>query len=181
MTDLIKLAQMSPGDLAEELSISIYEEPLVDLRDVLAEVPETLQTFMLVIDFDTGVMMSGMLGFLESSTGTVVPQTVDALLRIGACDTAASLEKCVAILAKHGVTPAQLSEDFDGAEEFEVTSFQELHGKELDAMAEKIEREEEWLTCDDSGPEPLRLLLLEYVKRNQTDLAAVLTGLAPSP
>jgi hypothetical protein len=129
----------TPDEIVTELSIRIYEPPLSELRDRLADLPAAIRVPMLVLDFDTEVSMQGILGFLENSTGLFLNQTIDAFSEIGAMQTAATLTDVRTIMERHGVTPADLRADFEGTTEYQITSFQELHGDERSAMASEVD------------------------------------------
>jgi hypothetical protein len=170
MLDLRSLASLTPDRMVGELAVLIYEPPLFALRTRLREVPEPLRVFILVIDFDTEVAGQGMLGFLENSTGRYLPETIDALGSIGAHVSAATLRRIEKIMTRHGVTHTRLREDFARAKPGQITTFSEMHGGEFDKMGEEIHKEAAWFTCDDTGDEPLRRLLVKYVANERSRL-----------
>lgn len=165
MIDLSRLAQL-PGDkIAGELACEAFESPLWELRERLEEIPEPLRVFLLIIDFDVEVANGGMMGFLQNSTGRYLAETVEALRRIRAPETAAALVRVQEILDKHGVTHARLRDDIERSAKTIVT-FSELHGETLKQMAKEIEREADGITCDDTAAEPISILLGKYVTEN---------------
>src|SRR5262245_26902696 len=139
-----ELEALPSSKLIEALSIRIYEPPLSIARDQLGEVAEALRIPILVLDFDTEVTMNGILGFLENSTGLFLRETIDAFDKIGASGTASILRAIEKTLEKHGVTPAKLRADFDGTDQYQITTFRELHG-DLGTMPSEIEEDAGWL------------------------------------
>jgi hypothetical protein len=75
--------------------------------------------------------MNGLLGFLENSTGEHLHATIDALAAIKAHRAADDLRQVADCMTRHGVTWAGLRADFEGAEEFEISSFAKTHGDRL--------------------------------------------------
>jgi len=86
---------------------------------------------VLIIDFDTEVCMSGILGFLENSIGFYLADTIAALEAIGAHDTAATLCTIQRIMEEHGVTHERLRGDLAHMQEWQITTFAECRGEEL--------------------------------------------------
>lgn len=169
MIEITALEKLPPNDFVNELAIWIYDPSFEGPRENLGNLPEPLRVFILVIDFDSEVAMDGMLGFLENSTGRYLAETIDALESIGAHVSATTLREIEGILEKYGVTHASLREKIQTtAHDFLVASFSEVHGVELDEMAEEIEKKSQWFTCDDTGDEPIRRLLGKYVAQNRS-------------
>lgn len=163
-----------PREIIETLSIKIYEPPLSTLRDRLSELPEVVRVVILLIDFDTEVTMQGILGFLENSTGLYLPETIQAFATIGANETAQVLRRIQAIMAKHGVSPSRLREDFAEVEQYQITSFAELHGEQLEPMTEEIDQEAEKLYLYAEHGEGVFSLLEDYVKNHRGELIKAL-------
>src|SRR5262245_21592101 len=98
MLDFTAITKLTQEGLVDELAIRIYEPPLAPLRERIDVLPAALQILFLIIDFDTEVAMQGMLGFLENSTGKYLPQTIEALGRIGAQRSADVLKRIQKIM-----------------------------------------------------------------------------------
>ncbi len=133
---------MNAAATLQELSISIYEVPLSDVRNE-ADYPNLsnpLHLAVLLIDCDTEIDMNGMLGFIENSTGQHLNRTAEALKLVGAPKSASLLESVRSCMDRHGVTWQRLRNDFEGTAEYEITSFRELHGEGLDAFTEELDR-----------------------------------------
>ena len=111
--------------------------------------------------------MNGILGFLENSTGQFLSLTVEALQQIGAKQVARCLEGIQKIMETHGVTNEKLQDDQSNSTEFQITSFSELHGEELEQMCCEIEKEASVLTDDSATDEPFPQLLYRYVEQNR--------------
>jgi hypothetical protein len=173
MTLRSELETLSAAKLVEMLSIRIYEPPLSTARDRLREVEESLRVPILVLDFDTEVCMNGMLGFLENSTGLFLPETIDAFDKIGASETASVLRAIEKTLKKHGVTPSRLRADFAGTQEFQITTFRELHG-DLGTMPNEVEEDARrlYLYGKSGAGEQVWSLLEAFVENNRTGCLA---------
>jgi len=162
-----ELETLSPSKLVETLSIRIYEPPLSTLRDRLREIAEPLRVPMLVLDFDTELNMSGMLGFLENSTGLYFPETIEAFEKIGASETVSILRAIERTLERHGVTPSGLRADFAGTQEYQITTFRDLHG-DLGTMPSEVEEDAQrlYLYGKPGTGEEVWSLLEAFVKKN---------------
>jgi hypothetical protein len=131
---------MNAEEIIQDLAVKIYKKPLSQVRDEI-EFPNLENPFHLVvllIDCDTEISMNGMLGFLENMTGRHLGKTVEALERIRAPKSAALFRAVQACMKKHEVTWAKLRGDFEGSVEYQITSFQQLHGKSLDVFAHEV-------------------------------------------
>jgi hypothetical protein len=135
-----ELEGLSAAKLIEALSIRIYEPPLCTARHGLREIAEPLRVPILVLDFDTEVCINGMLGFLENSTGLYFPETIEAFDKIGASETVSVLRAIEETLCRHGVTPSRLRAYFAGTQEYQITTFRQLHG-DLGTMPNEVEED----------------------------------------
>jgi hypothetical protein len=120
-------------DLIEDLMVKAYEEPLSNIRN-LSRWPmlsDPLHLVILLIDFDTEVCMNGLLGFLENSTGAFLDETIQAFQHIGAQPTADILNRTREAMHRHGVSHHSLRAPLAQAQEFQITSFAQLHGPAL--------------------------------------------------
>jgi hypothetical protein len=131
---------MNADDLIQELAVQIYQAPLSSVRfeNDYPDLGNPLHLAVLLIDCDTEIEVNGMLGFLENMTGRYLPKTIEALTIIDARTTAAILQSVQACMAKYGVSWERLRADFEGASEFQVTSFREMHGEELDSFVTEV-------------------------------------------
>jgi hypothetical protein len=174
-----ELEALSPTKLIEALSIRIYEPPLSTARDRLHEIAEPLRVAILVLDFDTELNMSGMLGFLENSTGLFFAETIEAFDKIGASETVSILRAIERTLERHGVTPARLRADFAGTQEYQITTFRDLHG-DLGTMPKEVEQDAQRLYVygKPGTGEAVWLLLEAFVQRNRTPLLAEIASVA---
>jgi hypothetical protein len=171
---------MSVADILDSLALQIYEPPLSKLREDLRSIREVLRISILIIDFDTEVHINGILGFLENSTGLYLTDTIEALETIAAHDTAKTLRAIHRIMSEHGVTVERLRSDFANAQEFQITSFNELHGEELSRMADLIVRESRELYVYDRTTEQVFDLLLAYLERRRDEFVALLEACSAS-
>jgi hypothetical protein len=176
-----ELESLPPRELIEALSIQIYEPPLSNARERLLEISEPLRVLILVLDFDTEVCMQGMLGFLENSTGLYFTETIDAFEKIDARETLEVLRGVEKTLQKHGVTPSRLRADFAGTEEYQITTFRELHGN-LGSLPEEVEHHAKRLYLYGREGERVWDLLEGFVKTHRQailDEIARVAGEAP--
>lgn len=163
-------------ELLEWFSIAIYEPPLSNLRDQMRSLPSALSIPMLIIDFDTELIMQGILGFLENSTGLYLAETIEALDAVGAHGDASTLRSISAIMAEHGITVEQLRANVNRLELYEVTTFRKTHGEDLVPMTDRITREAERLSLY-TGAQQVRDLLEPFVERHRDDLLAAIRAL----
>ncbi|AUO07894.1 DUF4375 domain-containing protein [Paenibacillus polymyxa] len=111
----------SAADLVEHIGSVIYGEEAGSIRDMIYEVPESVRTIILLIDFDTELTMNGILGFLENSTGKYLNETISALKLIKAEKDLSILEEIKELI--EGI-------NFNGQikiEPYQVTTFEERH------------------------------------------------------
>jgi hypothetical protein len=98
-----------------------------------------LHLAVLLIDCDTEIDMNGMLGFIENSTGQHLDRTAEALTLIGAPKSASLFQSVRSCMDQHGVTWQRLRNDFAGTAEYEISSFRELHGENLNGFAKELD------------------------------------------
>ena len=173
-----ELEALPPSKLIEALSIRIYEPPLSTARDRLREIAEPLRVPILVLDFDTELNMNGMLGFLENSTGLYFPETIEAFDKVGASETVSILRAIERTLERHGVTPSGLRADFAGTEEYQITTFRELHG-DLGTITNDVEEDARRHLYGKAGTgEPVWSLLEAFVEKNRPEFFAAVARVA---
>jgi hypothetical protein len=167
---------MTPAELLNALGVRIYEQPLSEAREHLLELPEPLRVVMLAIDFNTEVLMEGILGFLENSTGLYLQETIDAFQVIGATHTAGILIHIAEALRSCGVSPSDFRADFANARPGQVTTFIELHGEARRPMADavgKLSNDLYFYHPPGQGEDAMGLLE-EYISRTQAALLAAI-------
>jgi len=121
------LAKLSTPELVNELVSRMYEPSWSQLRARVTTLPEPLRVLMLVSDFDTEVLMNGIVGFLENPTGEHLHATIEAFEAIAATSTAKTLRSIELTMREHGITNAMLRAPLAAVEEFDVVSSSELH------------------------------------------------------
>lgn len=128
---------MNADTILQDIASKIYELPLSAVRERRGypSLGSPLDIAILLIDCDTEIAMNGILGFLENSSGAHLDATIHALSAIGASREAAKLAAIQTIMREHGVTWVDLRGDFEGVLEFRISSFSELHGREVFAKA----------------------------------------------
>ena len=165
-----------PGPLLDELCVRIYKEPLQTRWADRRQLPDVVRTVALLIDLDTELHMNGLAGLIENSTGEFLPEMISALEDIGAPKTAQALLSVRQIMATHGITHAMLRGDFADLEQFEITSFEQLHGEATAAMLREIGSAVSPLLYLHGGADENPMALLEsYVAVHETVLRALTT------
>jgi hypothetical protein len=164
----------SAGELLEELSVRIYESPLLELR-LKGKWPSSaaLRNLGLFLDFDTEVSMQGMVGFLENQ-GLNLPATIEMFRTVGAQQTAEQLVEVQRIMDKHGITAAKLRADVNGRAEFEITTFRNLHGSEAAVMAEEVTQVSQNLYLNRPETEDVYALVEAYIAKHLTEVISSL-------
>jgi hypothetical protein len=171
MPNIENFSLLSAEELVQALSVGLYEPPLNRLRETLASQPEVLRVLTLVLDFDTEVSMSGILGYLENSTGRWLSETIEAFALIGARETADILRRVQAAMNRHGTTPATLRSDVDAGTLHGVVSFGELHGLKSEDMSREVTEiaGDLYVGDPDAQEEPWQLLYA-YVEPRRLEL-----------
>ncbi|WP_017428263.1 MULTISPECIES: DMP19 family protein [Paenibacillus] len=111
----------SATDLVEHMGSVIYGEEASSIRGIIYEVPESLRTIILLIDFDTELSMNGVFGFLENATGKYLNGTIAALKLIRAEEDSSIME---------GIRDLIEGINLNGKiklEQYQVTPFEERH------------------------------------------------------
>lgn len=111
----------SATDLVEHMGSVIYGEEASSIRDMINEVPESLRTIILLIDFDTELSMNGVFGFLENSTGKYLNETITALKLIKAEKDSSIMEEIKELI--EGINFNRQIK----LEPYQVTTFEERH------------------------------------------------------
>ena len=179
MTLRTELEALSCVKVIDALFLRRHEPHFLAALPPLQTVAEALRVPILVTDFDIEMCMSGMLGFLENETGLNFKETIEALDRIGAAETAAVLRAVQETLEKHGMTPFRLRADFEGAQEVRVTTFQETHG-DLGTMPDEVDEDAQrlYLYAKPGEGEPVMSLLEAFVEGNRTEFIAELARIS---
>ena len=166
----IRMQAMTPEAILSELSVGVYESPLVELRDAIPDLPDAIRVPMLIIDFDTEVTMNSILGFLENSTGLYLRETIEAFTIVGAADTAGVLSHIARIMDTHGVTAQRLRDDLNRLEEFTLSTFREVHGESVVPMTEAVCEAAEGLYLYSEPGEAVFNLLERFVQGHRSEL-----------
>lgn len=166
--------ERSAAELLEDLSIRIYESPLLERR-LQGDWPSSsaLTNVRLFLDFDTEVSMQGIAGFLENR-GSDLPATIEMFRAVGARQTADLLLKVQGIMEAHGITAARLRADFDGHDEFEITTFRKLHGPAAGSMAEEIGEAAQELYLYRQDAEDAYALIEAYIAEHRVEVIGAL-------
>ncbi len=173
-----KLSEIEPSELATQLSLHIYTPAWWRIRDDLHKVPLHLRIAIVVLDFDTEVAMSGLLGFLENSTGRYLKETVNALALIEAPRSSLALKSVVAMARKYRVSFLFPRAKRPTGRPSPTTQFHDLPEKQQDKLSEGISKVGRFFTCDDTGPEPLRKLLAVYAARHRRGIIGAISKLS---
>lgn len=159
---------MNVDHVIQDISVIIYEEPLAKVRDEFdyPNLINPLHLAILLIDCDTEIDMNGVLGFLENLNGRYLTNVTDVLKKIGAQKSAAVFDSIQVCMRKHNITWEQLRGDFDGANQYEITSFQKLHGSSLDSFANEISEISSGFSLFNSNnsPEDVYSFFVQYLE-----------------
>jgi hypothetical protein len=166
---------MNADSLVQDLSVRIYEAPLSSVRKETdyPSLDNPLHLTVLFVDCNTEIEINGVLGFLENSTGRYLPELIEALDMIGAPKCAATFRSIQTCMTKHGVSWEQLRGDFDDTEEFQIASFRDLHGKQLDLFTTEVNKiAEGCISLFDSpdSPEDVYRALCDYLDDRLAEL-----------
>ena len=131
---------MTADETIQGISGRMYEPPFVGIRDQrdYPDLENPLHIIFLLTDCDIEIQMNGLLGFLENSTGEHLQATIDALTAIRAQRVADDLRQVADCMTRHGVTWAGLRADFEGAKEFDISSFAKTHGDRLGPFTDEL-------------------------------------------
>jgi len=137
----------STQDLFDEFTIRIYEPPLNARRydGRVAQLDDPVSVLMLIIDFDTEVLMNGITNFIGNSSGRYAEQTVEALRKIGCTDASDRLRRILQLAEDAGMTHDAIQEDRgrvaeeEGNPTFAIRSFVQTHGDKWNDVDDAIE------------------------------------------
>ncbi|MCP1307330.1 DMP19 family protein [Paenibacillus tyrfis] len=180
LPDHKELINASADEIMDHVGINRYSQENIQLKDeeVFFKLPALLQDIVLLIDFDTELIMNGILGFLENSTGKYLNETIEALERIGAVHDANALKDIKRILENYNLSTGQLHRDLQDLEPYEINYFRQVHAIADDEFFEEIQYAAEKLT-NGSQEENIFDHLLAYIEANKRsfveDVQAVLS------
>jgi hypothetical protein len=165
------LASLPIADVVNALVGKMYEPPLSRLRERMSDLPDPLRVLFLVSDFDTEVLMNGIVGFLENLTGAHLLATIEAFDAIGAKSTAATLRDVEVTMRQYGITHQMLRQPMADLEEFSIVSSSALHGQNATRMFEVVEKRAQDLYCyQRESPEAIFELLCQYLEPRRQEL-----------
>jgi len=160
---------MNVDDTIQDLAVKIYEEPLTRIRDEIdyPNLNSPIHLAVLLIDCDTEIDMNGMLGFLENMNGRYLGNVIEALEKIGAQKCAAIFNSVQECMSKYNITWEHLRSDFERSSEYEITSFQKLHGNSINSFANEISEVASDFSLFNSlySPEAAYKLFVQYLER----------------
>ncbi|MGV2805343.1 hypothetical protein GNF85_17235 [Clostridium perfringens] len=113
LISLVTIKNGSAEDIVGEVCTNLYKEEGSKVKEDFNSFPIWLQDIILLIEFDTELAMSGIVGFLENSTGLMLDETIDTLKRINAIDDYRVMNKIKEILKKNGIEIKVLRENIN--------------------------------------------------------------------
>ncbi|MFZ4196281.1 DMP19 family protein [Paenibacillus sp. NPDC058898] len=164
LISLVTIKNGSAEDIVGEVCTNLYKEEGSKVKEDFNSLPIWLQDIILLIEFDTELAMSGIVGFLENSTGLMLDETIDTLKRINAIDDYRVMNKIKEILKKNGIEIKVLRENINRRSEYEVLKSQEVH--ELN-FEEIINEETNLYLYQDRN---IFEYLFEYIDLNRAEL-----------
>ena len=161
------------SNLLSDLSVAIYKEPLCSFRNTAAfrDPGNPLAVVMLLIDYETGCSMNGIVTLLGNSTGTRMPETSAALSLIGCDSHAKALAEVCEIARESSMTYDAIQRDRASVENFAVTSFSSLHGDKWNDAIARIR-----LIHDAFDFDELWAKLGAYVEKHEPELRSRLSS-----
>ncbi|OME84946.1 MULTISPECIES: DMP19 family protein [Paenibacillus] len=171
LISLVTIKNGSAEDIVGEVCTNLYKEEGSKVKEDFNSLPIWLQDIILLIEFDTELAMSGIVGFLENSTGLMLDETIDTLKRINAIDDYRVMNKIKEILKKNGIEIKVLRENINRRSEYEVLKSQEVH--ELN-FEEIINEETNLYLYQDRN---IFEYLFEYIDLNRTELLTYIRNL----
>ncbi|MGG4107992.1 DUF4375 domain-containing protein [Paenibacillus lautus] len=164
LISLVTIKNGSAEDIVGEVCTNLYKEEGSKVKEDFNSLPIWLQDIILLIEFDTELAMSGIVGFLENSTGLMLDETIDTLKRINAIDDYRVMNKIKEILKKNGIEIKVLRGNINRRSEYEVLKSQEVH--ELN-FEEIINEETNLYLYQDRN---IFEYLFEYIDLNRAEL-----------
>lgn len=170
LNNLVSLEQLkdkSGEEIVEEIASNLYEGEnyLIFQEEYFYKIPELIRDIILLINFDTEMVMEGILGFLENSSGAFLNDTIKTLEKIQAEQDYNILNKIRRILDEHNITTSHLRANTNS----------ETHGSEYDVMAENICEISEKLYISSEDRSIFDNLFM-YVDKNKSLLIMELTN-----
>lgn len=160
---------MSGEEVVGSVAMDLYRAEFATIRECGPELPQVLRDTILIIDLDTELSMSGIIGFLENATGRFLGETTEAMQRIGNDADAEILENIQQMLSESGVTPEQLRENVNALSEQDVTTTLNTHGQQIHEVLQQVELEAGNLSMQSDNEEVFELLY-QYVDTNKDRL-----------
>ncbi len=166
---------MNAAELLAELSVRIYQPPLVEQREVpeITDVENPLSVLILIVDFETAVMMHGVNNLIGNSTGRHLSETVAALEKVGCHEEAVLLGRILEVATRGGMTHQAIRDERRSVPSLSVTSFAELHGSKWDKVSKELGALE-----DQINYERITMRLEDFVGRHQGFFEELLAGQA---
>lgn len=165
------LSNLTAEAIVEHIAMNIYESTHVQHRDkdIFFQLPVVLQDTILILDFDTELQMSGIIGFLENSTGTYFEETIEALFRIRAMKDFKIMDNIKGLLKSRGISSMRLRENVNQLSLHQVTNTANTHGNALSETVSEIAAHAEslYLYRDDDN---IFDHLFKYLEDNKANL-----------
>lgn len=172
---------MNGQDLLNEIGLKAYKKPLSEIRNlsVWPSLSNPVHLAVLLIDFDSEVTINGLLGFLENPTGAFLNETIDAFQMLEANETTHVLRRIQDVMNKHAVSHERLRGTANQANEYQITSFSELHNSSLDDFAEEVGDIEQTLYMHDKSQSSPFRLLEAYLEQHATEVLSQINDATP--
>lgn len=165
---------MNIDNYIQDLSIQIYENPLLDVHSELdyPNLNNPLHLITLFIDCDTEIDMNGFFGYLENSNGKYLPNIIEALGLINSIKTYELFKNIKKCMDKYNVTWEKLRNDFKNSKELEITTFEKLHGQSLKSFSSEINQMTKGISLFNTNYslEDVYSLLCDYLSDKESDL-----------
>ncbi|NOU98621.1 DMP19 family protein [Paenibacillus planticolens] len=139
----VELNTLSSKAIVEQIALNIFESDFLKLREkeFFVNLPVVLQDIILIIDFDIELQMSGIIGFLENSTGNYFEETIEALYRINAIKDFKAMKNIKFLLFSNGIGTNTLREKLSNLSQYQVANSSLTHDKNVSDLLNEIASE----------------------------------------
>lgn len=162
---------MMTESLSDRLAILAYDQPLSDRRwdGRIRDLADPVNVALLVMDFETEVMMNGIADCIGNHTGSYTAEIGLALRAIGCDQQADLLQQILDAGAAVGMTHEAVQADRSALAPYTITSFRAIHGEKWDAALRNIQTLADLIDFEQS-----REGLEQYVQAHRSAFDAVL-------
>jgi hypothetical protein len=159
--------------ILDALAVAAWAPPLRLLREsgAIGDVSHPLCVVMLLIDFDTEVLLNGIIGFIGNSTGRYARQTVAAFERVGCEEEAGTLLRILDHAEAAGITHEALQRARSAIAEYSVVTPAGMHGDGWDLVCARLSS-----MCDEIDMQAVFGKVGKFIMRHRQTFEQALPG-----